>query len=91
MADRDERYLRYIREQPCCVCGGIDVDPHHIRVGSIGDGKLAAGMGQKSSDRWAVPLCRRHHDQCHATGEAQFWASLGLDPFALSMQYQVPS
>jgi hypothetical protein len=86
----DERYLRYIRQQPCCVCGGIDVQAHHIRVGSINHDKKPAGMAQKSSDRWAVPLCGRHHDECHAQGEMQFWGSLGIDPFALCFRYQVP-
>jgi hypothetical protein len=94
MAERDPRfsdepYLRYIRRQPCCLCGGIDVEAAHLRVGSINDGKRPTGMGEKSSDRWALPLCNRHHKEQHSMNEREFWASYGIDPFALSMHYQV--
>jgi hypothetical protein len=85
----DEDYLNYIRGCPCCLCGGIDVEAAHLRVGSINDGKRPTGMGEKSSDRWALPLCGVHHRQQHAAGnELAWWASYGIDPFALSMQYQ---
>ena len=50
---RDPRYLAWIRTLPCAVCGsrrGIEAShtgPH--------------GLGQKSSDLTAIPLCRKHH------------------------------
>ena len=87
MRERDESYLDYIRSQPCCLCGGIDADAAHIRVGSINDGKRETGMGEKPSDRWAVPLCRRHHREQHSMNEMEFWLSYGIDPFALAMHF----
>ena len=87
--ERDEIYLRYIRRQPCCICGDdTTVEAAHLRVGSIGDGKASTGMAEKSSDKWALPLCGRHHKEQHRMNELEFWASYGLDPFALAMNYQ---
>ena len=85
----DELYLRYIRRQPCCLCNeDTTVEAAHLRVGSINDGKRPTGYGEKSSDKWALPLCGRHHREQHSMGEAAFWASYGVNPFALSMHYQ---
>ena len=64
---RNEAYLHFLREQPCCVCGRTPADAHHPRIGFINseDGTVVEGtgpgMGQRSSDRWALPLCRDHH------------------------------
>ena len=50
---RKPRYLAWIRSQPCCVCGstrGVEAShtgPH--------------GVGQKSPDTSAIPLCAKHH------------------------------
>ena len=65
---RNLRYLAWIRTLPCLVCGrttGIEAahtGPH--------------GMGQKSPDASAVPLCARHHrtghDSYHKLGPRAF-------------------
>ena len=83
---KDVLYLRYVRRQPCCICGNdVEVEAHHPRVNSInGD---SPGFGQKASDRWALPLCGRHHREAHSMNEMQFWKSYGIDPFALAMHY----
>jgi hypothetical protein len=85
--ERDERYLDFIRSCPCCLCGRTPVDAAHLRVGSINDGKRSTGMGETASDRWALPLCRECHTRQHAMNEREFWASYGIDPFALAMHY----
>lgn len=96
MADKsprefDDPYLDYIRAQPCCLCGETTtVEAAHLRVGSINDGKRDTGMGERSSDKWALPLCGKHHRQQHSMNEREFWASYGVDPFALSMHYRRP-
>jgi hypothetical protein len=85
----DDDYLAYIRTLPCCICGDdVSVEAAHLRVGSIGDGKRDTGMMEKSSDKWALPLCGRHHKQQHTMNEREFWASYGIDPFALAMHYR---
>jgi putative HNHc nuclease len=87
----DPDYLDYIRQQPCVICGdNTTVEAAHVRVGSIGNGKRYTGLGEKSSDKWALPLCGKHHREQHATGnELEFWASYNIDPFATAMTYQV--
>src|SRR4051812_47865625 len=86
----DATYLAYIRKLACCVCGNdIAVEAHHPRIGSTLDGGrvLSPGSGQKASDRWALPLCGKCHRDLHAYGnEREFWASLGIDPFALALR-----
>jgi len=85
--EKDEKHLNYIRSLPCCICGGIDVDAAHIRIGSIGHGKRNTGMQEKPSDKWTVPLCRHHHEEQHKAGnELKWWASKGVDPFMLAMK-----
>lgn len=88
--ERDEHYLAWLRTQPCAICGKTPSDPAHLRFSSIGDGKRETGAGEKSSDHWAVPLCRAHHNEQHSMNEREFWASYGIDPIALSMQYRSP-
>jgi len=65
---RDPKYLAWIRTHPCVVCGvnrGIEAShtgPH--------------GLGQKSPDTSAIPLCHRHHrtgkDSYHRLGPRRF-------------------
>jgi len=86
----DPQYLDYLRQQPCCICGdNTTVEAAHLRIGSINDGKRSTGMGEKPSDRWALPLCGEHHREQHSMNELEFWARYGIDPFSLCMRYQV--
>ena len=63
---RDEGYLDWIRQQPCCICGDdVFVEAAHLRVSSINIGKNGTGMGEKPSDKWALPLCGKHHREQH--------------------------
>lgn len=85
---KDDGYLDYIRAQPCCICGDdVSVEAAHVRSGSLGV-KDYTGGAQKSSDKWALPLCGRHHKEQHRMNELEFWASYGIDPFALAQRYQ---
>ena len=38
------------------------------------------GMGIKTSDYRAVPLCHHHHQYCHHVGKKSFWEFWGKDP-----------
>ncbi len=90
-------HLDFIKSLPCvcCTCPGSAgsmstgffaiMDPAHIRAGSLMHGKEPAGGGQTSDDRWALPLCRIHHDQQHDQNEMEFWARHGIDPFLLAL------
>jgi len=88
--EHDEAYLEFIRGQPCCLCGdNTSVEAAHLRVGSINDDKRDTGGGERSSDKWALPLCGKHHREQHSMDERVFWSRYGRDPFALAMHYRL--
>ncbi len=83
---RDEAHLDYVRSQPCCICqDNTSTEAAHIRTASLAHGKRGLGMQEKSSDKWAVPLCGRHHREQHSMNEMVFWTKYGIDPFRLAM------
>ena len=60
----------------------VSVEACHIRTAALGYGKFHTGLGEKPSDKWAVPLCGRCHREQHAFGdELKWWHSKGIDPF----------
>src|ERR1035441_6547045 len=65
---RNPGYLRWIRTLPCSVCR----TSRSIEAAHNGP----HGMGQKSSDLSAIPLCARHHrtgdDSYHKLGPRRF-------------------
>ncbi len=63
----NKKYVRWVKSEPCCVCGGGCCDPHHI----IGHGK--GGMGTKANDLKTIPLCRIHHDEIHGSAGVKAW------------------
>jgi hypothetical protein len=85
----DKAHLAFVRRHRCAICGtDQNIEAAHLRVGSINHDKESAGMQMKSSDRWAVALCTKHHREQHAAGNEIFWwASYGIDPFSLALSY----
>jgi hypothetical protein len=84
---RNPKYLAWIRTLPCLVCGarrGIEAShtgPH--------------GLGQKSPDTSAIPLCTKHHrtgkDSYHKLGPRKFAELHKLDiPAIVSRLNQKP-
>ena len=72
---RDREHLRYVAKQACLICGRKPSDPHHLRYAQ------PRALGRKSSDEFAVPLCRIHHRLVHRVGnEAAWWRDAGIDP-----------
>ena len=59
---RNSKYMQFIRELPCCVCGRMPSDPHHFKE------KGKGGLGLKSSDLQCIPLCRGHHQSGESPG-----------------------
>ncbi len=55
----DEKYLAWVKTQPCECCGMPSDDAHHL----IGWGQ--GGMATKAHDIFAIPLCRKHHTELH--------------------------
>lgn len=61
-------HLDCIRQLPCCACMVIKRsekrnEAHHLKFGT-GE----RGMGMRSTDKNAVPLCRIHHNQVENAG-----------------------
>lgn len=72
---RSPRYLAWIRTQPCCVCGS----KKFIEASHTGP----HGIGQKSPDSSAIPLCAKHHrtgnESYHRMGPRKFSEKHKLD------------
>jgi hypothetical protein len=87
----DKPFLAFLRRQRCCACGAPPpVQAAHIRMGSIAHGKRPTGGGERPSDRWAVSLCVACHmdgpEAQHRIGEARFWRTQNLNPFAIAIR-----
>ena len=54
-----QKYLQWVKTQPCQCCGQPADDAHHL----IGWGQ--GGIGTKAHDILTIPLCRKHHDELH--------------------------
>ena len=78
----DEAYLAWIRKLPCICCGTI------FRVEAAHVGRR--GLGQKCSDREALPICEKHHrtgpQAIHVLGR-NWWKVWGLSRHQLVLEY----
>ena len=61
------KHLDWLKKLPCTWpgCRNRDIDPHHLRI--VGQ-EEPAGMGITSSAKYALPICRIHHDAAYANG-----------------------
>ena len=72
---RDKEHLKFVRQQPCLICGRQPSHAHHIRFAQ------PAALGLKVSDEFTVPLCSLHHDAVHRVGnERSWWTAQAIDP-----------
>jgi hypothetical protein len=62
------KYLNWVKELDCCMCGAPADDPHHVKgIGNF------SGMGMKAPDYLSMPLCRGCHNQIH--NDPDLWAN----------------
>ena len=89
--DRCPDYLAWIRTLGCAVCsrvggGATVIEAAHTNV--LGP----RGLGQKTSDFSAIPLCSGHHrenlDSYHLLGEKAFSHTHGIDLQELVLRLQ---
>lgn len=68
MADEDPTYRKWIQSLPCLACSAKPPsEAHHSPFGK--------GMGQRSHDHTAVPLCHKDHMDFHnVSGYFKGWA-----------------
>ena len=88
--EKDAKHLDFVRSLPCVCCGNdIETEAAHLRTGNLTYGKPPTGMGEKPSDKWALPLCGECHRDQHKGNEIVFWRSIGIDPYILAMSLYV--
>ena len=76
----DRVHRAYVAKQPCCCCGALSVEVHHLLRA---DPKR--GMGRKAGDNFTVPLCPEHHRNLHMAGnEVEFLSRYCVDGLALA-------
>jgi hypothetical protein len=76
---RSKEHLRYVISQPCLFCARKPSDAHHLRF------MQPRALGRKTSDEFAVPLCRTHHRAAHrAADEQAWWKAIGIDPIKIA-------
>lgn len=66
----DKKYLDYVKKQTCLafgLCVGWE-EPYHVKT-----------KGAGGSDRSTVPLCRKHHSECHQIGSVTFQSKYGIN------------
>ena len=67
---RSERYLKFIRQQPCLISGSSPCVPHHTSK---------SGVSLKGSDYETVPLIPELHSELHAIGQKTFQEKHNVD------------
>lgn len=83
---KDSGHLAFLRELPCVICGdNTSTEAAHIRFTEPKVAKENPGMQQKPDDRFAVPLCGRHHREQHSGNERAFWSGREIDPTYLAL------
>lgn len=75
------------------ICGRLPHDEYslneaaHVRYSCEAVGKPITGMGIRPDDKWALPLCHKHHIHGqHLNGERIWWAEQGIDPIQLCLR-----
>jgi hypothetical protein len=77
---RDKEHCKFVRTEPCVVCGRAPTEAHHIRFAQ------PSALGRKVSDEYTIPVCRLHHRDLHSYGdEASWWAGVGIDPLPIAL------
>lgn len=73
----------WVRRHHCCVpgCPSSAMECAHVRTGTDG------GLALKPSDRWAISLCRTHHQEQHRIGEQAFEKRYGINLFELALEF----
>jgi len=65
---QNEKYIEFIKQQPCCISGKLNVDPHHTK-----------SKGSGGSDLMCIPLSHELHVECHTIGKKTFQAKYNIN------------
>jgi ERF superfamily len=76
---RSKAHLAFVASQPCLICQASPCDAHHLKIAQ------PRSLGQRVSDEFTVPLCRKHHRELHRHGhEANWWANMQVAPIPIA-------
>lgn len=81
------KHLAWIRTLECPIYPGLrPIQAHHLmRVYDDAGKRIILSASERSDDRWAIPLCRKAHDELHQRGdEDAYLSSHGTDGRALA-------
>lgn len=73
--EKDAEYLAEVHKETCLICGKGGVEAHHAKLPEL------AGLGDKTPDYMAVPLCPTCHRYLNAGGHISTEKLLKLCPF----------
>lgn len=86
------KHLKFIDSLPCIICGGESTHHHLLRVAReylpVKEGEecflipkiKSKGMGTKSDDRFCLPVCVKHHAECHRYGnDKAYFQQYGIE------------
>jgi hypothetical protein len=77
-------FLQWLRGRECVLAFNCDGKIEAAHVDHGGD----KGMGTKAADRFALPMCAKHHREQHATGWETFQRTYGnFDALAVAGSY----
>ena len=78
---RDKEHCKFVKTEPCVVCGRAPTEAHHIRFAQ------PRALGRKVSDEYTVPVRRVHHRDLHGYGDEASWcAGVGIDPLPIALE-----
>ena len=79
-----EEHLKLLRTLPCCIpgCPKTAGECHHLKATG------ARGMGMKSPDKFALPLCTEHHtggvERAGSKNELKWFSDRGIEALELA-------
>lgn len=77
-------YLQWLRGRDCVMAFNCEGKTEAAHVDHGGD----KGMATKASDRFALPMCAKHHREQHSKGWATFQHTYGsFDALGVAAQY----
>ena len=86
-----KKYLDYIRNKPCLVCGSIPCDPDHLEARGMGGAGKGGTVTNTLKDFSCIPLCRNHHTERGSLGnekfENKYTTNVWRDAFRLLRSY----
>lgn len=73
--EKDAEYLSYVHNETCLICGKGGVEAHHTKLPEL------AGLGGKTPDYMAIPLCPKCHRYLNGDGHISTEKLKQLCPF----------